>query len=45
MCNLYSMTTAQAAIREIAEVMTDHTGDASAWRAVNQQHSDLLKLI
>lgn len=26
-CNLYSMTTSQAAIRQIADAMTDHTGN------------------
>ena len=34
MCNLYSMTTAQAAIREIADVMTDTTGNLPALPAI-----------
>ena len=34
MCNLYSMTTAQAAIREIAEIMTDSTGNLAPLPAI-----------
>jgi len=34
MCNLYSVTTNQAAIREIAEAMRDRTGNLAAMRGV-----------
>ena len=34
MCNLYSMTKGQAAIREIAGAMTDKTGNLAALPAI-----------
>ena len=34
MCNLYSLVKGQAAIRELAEVMADHTGNLPAMAGI-----------